>query len=111
MKRVIVNIPTRFVEFENGSRIAESVIYNFMDIAYEAVDTIGKTGNWTNNGLEFNSHEQEFVTLLLSLNVIRLSPNHKYINGNPRSKPNDLVYWLDAGYYSFEKQFNKYINQ
>jgi hypothetical protein len=96
------------IQFDDGIEIDVSTIREFLNEAYSFEDTIGKDGNWTYDYIFFSrKEEKKLEPILLKLDVIRLSPNHKYINDrvNIDKHIKEYAYWLSDGYNDFVSKF------
>lgn len=109
-------IKVHVFKFEDGTEIDASIIKKFLDDACGFEDTINASGNYTDDYLYFFSKEEKKLEkILLDLDVIRLSPNHKWWNDGVRKEDkttyDDYAYWLSNGYHKFVDMYWDYMNK
>lgn len=109
MKLVKQVVEINAIEFDDII-ISVSNIRSFLELAERFEDTIGEEGNYTNEYFYFSTKEEkQLEKVLLKLDVIRLSPNHKYHNDRvaegKTNFENHFCYWLSDGYRKFYDDF------
>lgn len=101
------------IEFDNGVKIDSSDIMMFLDEAYNFEDTIGESGNYTDDYLYFKTEvEKKLEPILLEYDVIRKACNREEHNKKVGSDNYHkyYYYWLSDGYHKFYRQFWDLIN-
>lgn len=118
MKKTERVVKINAIEFEDGIKIDVATIVQFLEEAYEIIDTIGKYGNYTDEYLYFRLEDEiKLEPLLLKMDVIRESPNHIEHNEKVNKgliKKGDyqcyIKYWLSDGFQKFKTDFWNCVN-
>jgi hypothetical protein len=102
------------IRIDKGIYIDAEIIQRFLNEAYIIEDTIGETGNYTDDYIYFETEsEKTLEPILLGLDVIRKSPNHAYNNDRVGldKYTNHYFYWLSDGYKEFRDKFYELKNK
>jgi hypothetical protein len=114
-------IKVKVVTFPDGTKVDASVIHKFLEEISYFEDTIGKTGNYTDEYFYFEtSAEKEIEDLMIKYKVVRQADYYKKHNREVkkiRENPNasnvakswfsNYNYWLGSGYHRFKENFYK----